>query len=525
MPTNLPTSAHTRVALDDATLRDFQVAFDAGTLTAQALVERSLARIAAFDRQGPCLNAVIALHPGSLETARALDAERRKQGPRSPLHGIPVVLKDNLDTFDLPTTGGSVLLQGSIPPDDAFVVHQLRAAGAVILAKVNLSEFAAGAAMSSIQGHTRNPHDLTRTSSGSSGGTGVAVAAGYAPIGVGTDTGGSIRGPAAANGIAALKPTRGLLSRDGIIPLSPSLDTAGPMARHVYDLAAALGVMTGVDPADQGTHTGPEQARRDYTAGLHTQALSGVRLGVARDFAGADDEVDQVFAASLAVLQGAGAQLVNVHYPRWLLDVKDGLFNAIRMPEFAAHIALYLATLGPAYPRSLAQMIERTRRISPQGDDSTGTNPVRWAQFEAEAASGPIDSAPYTSLISHGLPLVQGVVEGLFQTHRVQAIVYPTAIRRAAQAQAYNAHPAGPATGSAANLANMAGLPDLVVPAGWTRDGLPVCLSFLGTAFSEPQLLALGYAFEQATRARRQPIHTPALAGESIRVPLAPAQA
>ncbi len=168
-----------------------------------------------------------------------------------------MVLKDNLDTFDLPTTGGSVLLQGSIPPDDAFVVRQLRAAGAVILAKVNLSEFAAGAAMSSIQGQTRNPHDLTRTSSGSSGGTGVAVAAGYAPIGVGTDTGGSIRGPAAANGVAALKPTRGLLSRDGIIPLSPSLDTAGPMARHVYDLAAALGVMTGVDPADQGTHTGP----------------------------------------------------------------------------------------------------------------------------------------------------------------------------------------------------------------------------------------------------------------------------
>ena len=279
MPATTPASAHRRVALDDATLRDFEAAFDAGTLTAQGLVERSLARIAAFDRLGPCLNAVIALHPGALETARALDAERRKQGPRSPLHGIPVVLKDNLDTFDLPTTGGSVLLRGSIPPNDAFVVRQLRAAGAVILAKVNLSEFAAGAAMSSIQGQTRNPHDLTRTSSGSSGGTGVAVAAGYAPIGVGTDTGGSIRGPAAANGVAALKPTRGLLSRDGIIPLSPSLDTAGPMARHVYDLAAALGVMTGVDPADQGTHTGPGQTRRDYTAGLHTQALSGVRLG------------------------------------------------------------------------------------------------------------------------------------------------------------------------------------------------------------------------------------------------------
>ena len=207
---------------------------------------------------------MITLNPKALETARALDAERKAKGPRSPLHGIPIVLKDNFDTADLPTTGGSVLLEGSIPPDDAFMVKKLRAAGAIILAKVNLSEFASGAALSSLGGQTLNPHDLTRTPSGSSGGTGVAIAAGYAVLGIGTDTGGSVRGPSTANGIVGLKPTLGLLSRDGIIPLALSFDTAGPMARSVYDVAAMLGVMAGVDPADAAT-TPARDARRPTT--------------------------------------------------------------------------------------------------------------------------------------------------------------------------------------------------------------------------------------------------------------------
>src|SRR5207302_3455576 len=217
--------------------------------------------------------AVLTLNPKALETARALDAERKAKGPRSPLHGIPVVLKDNYNTADLPTTGGSVLLEGSMPPEDAFLVKKLRAAGAIVLAKSNMSEFASGPARSSLGGQMLNPHDLTRTPSGSSGGTGVAIAAAYAPLGMGTDTGGSIRGPSTSNGIAALKPTHGLLSRSGIIPLALSFDTGGPMARSVSDVAIALGIMTGIDAADAATTKSEGKREDDYTKYLKGDAL------------------------------------------------------------------------------------------------------------------------------------------------------------------------------------------------------------------------------------------------------------
>jgi len=281
--TLVPAFAKT-IDLDSATIADINVAFDAGTLTAEKLVQMCLARIAAFDRKGPALHAVIALNPKALEQARALDAERKAKGRRSPLHGIPVVLKDNYDTFDLPTTGGSVLLEGSIPPKDAFVVKKLRDGGAIILAKVNMSEFASAGAYSSLGGQSLNPHDLTRSPSGSSGGTGVAIAAAYAPIGMGTDTGGSIRGPSTSNGIVGLKPTHGLLSRSGIIPLALSFDTGGPMARSVYDVAVALGIMTGVDAGDAATTKSEGSLQTDYTKELRADALKGGRIGIARDF-------------------------------------------------------------------------------------------------------------------------------------------------------------------------------------------------------------------------------------------------
>src|ERR1044071_382707 len=253
------------IEFDAATIADINAAFDAGTLTSEALTKMCLARIAAYDRKGPSLHAVMALNPKAVDEARALDAERKAKGRRSPLHGIPVVLKDNYDTFDMPTTGGSILLEGSIPSKDAFVVKKLRDAGAIILAKVNMSEFASGGTYSSLGGQSLNPHDLSRGPSGSSGGTGVAIAAAYAPIGMGTDTGGSIRGPATTNGIAALKATHGLLSRSGIIPLALSFDTGGPMARSVYDVAVALGIMTGVDPSDAATKKSEGRFETDYT--------------------------------------------------------------------------------------------------------------------------------------------------------------------------------------------------------------------------------------------------------------------
>ena len=517
-PSHAPVAGRT-IDLDAATIADLNAAFEAATLSSEKLVQASMARIQAYDRQGPKLNAVITLNPAALDTARVLDAERRAKGPRSPLHGIPIVLKDNFDTFDMPTTCGSVLLEGSIPPDDAFIVKKLRAAGAVVLAKVNMSEFASAGTFSSIGGYSRNPHDLMRSPSGSSGGTGVAIAAAYAPLGLGTDTGGSIRGPAAANGIAALKPTHGLLSRDGIIPLALSLDTGGPMARNVYDVALALGVMTGVDEADPATQQSRGKFQSDYTKDLDPSALNGARIGVARDFMGADVDVDWVVQASLDAMRRAGATIIDVRCPKWLLDVKDEFFNAIRLPEFGPQIADYLATIGPDYPKNLAQLIDRSLRFPSKSPNGTGPNPGRWAQFDREAASCTLKDYRYTSVRDHGMPLVRAAIDGILASQNLDAIVYPTALRRAPLVAGPTADPTGPTEGSATNIANLAGLPDLSVPAGFTGDGLPVGLSFLGSAFSEQKLLSLGYSFEQSTRARRLPVHTPALQGETIRVP------
>ena len=513
-----PISARTAVDLDAATIADLNAAFKAGTLTSEQLVQLHLARIEAYDRQGPRLGAVIAINPKAIETARVLDAERKAKGPRSPMHGIPIVLKDNYDTADLPTTGGSVLLEGSVPPDDAFLVRKLRAAGAIVLAKVNMSEFASGAAISSLGGATRNPHDLLRTPSGSSGGTGAAIAAGYATVGLGTDTGGSIRGPSAANGIAGLKPTHGLLSRDGIIPLALSFDTGGPMARSVYDVAAALGVMTGVDPADAATKKSEGRFETDYTKHLTAGALNGARLGIARDFMGHDADVDWVVEAALEAMRKSGATVVDVRLPAWLLAAKGEFYNAIRYPEFVAQIKDYLATTGPKYPKTIEQLIERAQQVNAPRPDGGGPNPGRWTLMKREAGSGALDDFRYRSVHDHGLPLVRAVVEGLLAAQKLDAIVYPTASVRTPLVAAPPDPPGGGAS-SPANIANLTGFPDLIVPAGFTGDRLPVGISFLGPAFSEPRLFALGYAFEQITRARRLPVHTPRLTGESLQVP------
>ena len=410
--TLVPVFAKT-IELDSATIADINAAFDAGTLTAEKLVQICLARIAAFDRKGPALHAVIALNPKALDVARALDAERKAKGRRSPLHGIPVVLKDNYDTFDLPTTGGSVLLEGSIPSKDAFVVKKLRDAGAIILAKVNMSEFASAGAYSSLGGQSLNPHDLTRSPSGSSGGTGVAIAAAYAPLGMGTDTGGSIRGPSTSNGIVGLKPTHGLLSRSGIIPLALSFDTGGPMARSVYDVAVALGVMTGVDAADAATKKSEGVLQTDYTKELRADALKGARIGAARDFLGADPDVDWVVDAALAAMRKAGATVVDVRYPKWLLDAKGEFYTTVRYPEFTAQIAEYLSHTGPRYPKTLAEMIDRANQFNATRADGAHPNPSRWSLFKRELESGTLTDYRYTAVHDYGLPLVRAIESAL----------------------------------------------------------------------------------------------------------------
>ncbi|MGE3332345.1 MAG: amidase family protein [Rhodospirillaceae bacterium] len=512
-----PASAKT-VPFDQLTIADINAAFDAGTLTSEKLLQLTLARIAAYDDKGPALNALMAVNPKALEQARALDAERKAKGPRSPMHGIPVVLKDNFDTVEMPTTGGSILLEGNIPPDDAYMVKRLREAGAIILAKANLSEFAAAGTNSSLGGQSKNPHNLLRSPAGSSGGSGVAIAANFGTVGFGSDTGGSIRGPSTANGIVGLKPTHGLLSRDGIIPLALSFDTGGPMTRNVYDIAAVLGTMTGVDPADDATKKSQGKFEKDYTKFLNANSLKGARIGIARDFMKQDEEVDWIIEAALSTMRAKGATIIDVRYPKWLLDSMGEIYTTIRWPEFPVQIGEYLKTTGPKYPKSLAEMIERSKLIVSPRPDGAGPNTTRWILFERELASGSMNDYKYKSMHDHMMPLIRDIVDGIFASNKLDAYVYPTSNRRPGTIAEVPGGGGGGGYGGT-NYANLTGYPDLIVPAGFTNDDLPIGISFFGPAFSEPKLLALGYAFEQASHARRLPINTPNLDGEMIEVP------
>jgi amidase len=514
----LTVSAEKRIDLDSATIADINAAFNSGTLTAEKLVQLCLVRIEAYDRHGPSLRALITLNPKALELARQLDAERKATGPRSPLHGIPVVLKDNINTRDMPTTAGSVLLEGSVPQDDAFVVKRLRDAGAVIIGKANMSEFASGAARSSLGGQMKNPHDLTRTPLGSSGGSGISVAAAFAVIGIGTDTGGSIRNPSAATGIVGLKPTHGLISRSGIVPLALSFDTPGPLARNVYDVALVLGVLAGIDPTDAATQKSEGHIETDYTRYLKNGALRDARIGLARDFTGQDADVDWVVDAAVASMRRAGATVVDVRLPKWLLEAKGDFYDAIRYPEFTVQIADYLKNLGPNYPKNIEQLLAQATEFNALRPDGAGPNPNRWTLMKREAGSGGLDDYRYTSVHDYALPMVRTIIEGVLASQKLDAIVYPTLPKRTPLLTAPPDPPGGGA-GSPVNLANLTGFPDLIVPAGFTGDDLPVALSFLGPAFSEPKLLAIGYSFEQTTRARRLPVHTPRLQGETLTIP------
>ncbi|MDR3415135.1 MAG: amidase family protein [Nevskia sp.] len=509
--------------IDNATIAEVDAALNSGKLTSEQLVGLYLKRIAAYDKQGPTINAVILLNPKAMDEARALDKERKEKGPRSPIHGIPIVLKDNYNTYDLPTTAGSQLLHGSIPPGDAFVVKKLRDAGAIVLAKVNLSEFAGCCGgggrpavpngFSSEGGQTRNPHDLTKGPSGSSGGTGAGIAAAFAQFGLGTDTGGSIRGPSSANGIVGLKPTRGLMSRAGIVPLALSFDTGGPMARNVYDVAVSLGIMTGVDPADPATQASAGKFDTDYTKYLKKGALKGARIGVARDFFKQNADTDRVMEASIAKLKELGATVIDpVNYPEYLLQARQSLLMMVVNSEFKVQIADYLATLKPGFPRTLGELAAKaadpaTAYRSPEKRDG-----LKNVDETALDVNDPL----FITARDQGLALVRQNVLDLFAKYKLDALVYPTSPRPAAP---ITPPPPGsaPLGGSATGIANMSGFPDLIVPAGMSSDGLPVTISFFGPAWSEAKLLGYGYDFEQATMARVLPKHTPALPSDVVK--------
>jgi amidase len=489
-------------ALHELTIAQMQAAMADGELSSRQLVEYFLARIEAFDRNGPALNSVVEVNPDALAIADQLDAERRAKGPRGLLHGIPILLKDNIDTADaMLTTAGSLALMNSRPASDAFIVTRLRNAGAVILGKTNLSEWAnfrssrSSSGWSARGGQTRNPYAFDRNPCGSSSGSAAAVAAGLTVVAVGTETDGSIVCPAAINGIVGIKPTVGLVSRSGIIPISASQDTAGPMARTVSDAVILLQALAGADPVDSATRESTAKPAPDYLVGLKADGLKGARIGVARNLAGFHEGVDSIFDQAIAKLAEAGAVIVdpaNLQLDKRLSDNE----LTVLLYEFKDGLNRYLRA-RPGEPDSLAELIDFNQR-----ERELEMPYFLQETFLDAQKKGPLTDREYRRA-SAGAKKAAGHdgIDALLRKYQLDAIVAPT-VGPAWVTDVINGdHGVG---GDISQAPAVAGYPHVTVPAGYLH-GLPIGISFVGAAWSEPTLIRLAFAFEQITRARRPP--------------------
>jgi amidase len=489
--------------LDELSVRQLQGGMESGRFTALSLTRKYLGRIEKLDKAGPAINAVIEINPDALDIARSLDNERKSRGPRGPLHGVPVLLKDNLDTCDrMMTTAGSLALLGSIAKRDAFVVQRLRQAGAVILGKTNLSEWAnfrssrSTSGWSGRGGQTRNPYVLDRNPSGSSSGSAVAVAANLCALAVGTETDGSILSPSSYTGIVGIKPTVGLVSRSGIIPIALSQDTAGPMARTVTDAAILLGAMTGVDQRDETTAQSTGKFHRDYTPFLDPRGLRGARLGIARKFFRLHKDAVRLIDSAVAEMKRLGAILVD---PADLAthDQLDEVEFEVLLYEFKTGLQEYLADVGPKVSiRTLKDVIEFNERNRQQEMPFFGQE-----TFLRAEAKGPLSEPAYLEALANcrRLSRTEGI-DAVMDTHRLDAIIAPTT----GPAHVTDFVHGDRSTGGSSSPAAVAGYPSVTVPTGFVS-GLPVGISFFGRAFSEPLLIKLAFAFEQATKFRKPP--------------------
>jgi amidase len=492
--------------LEEKTIADLQAAMENGSLTARSLAGMYLKRIEEIDRNGPTLRSVIETNPDALVIAEALDAERKSKGPRGPLHGIPVLIKDNIDTADkMHTSAGSLALANSTPLKDAFLVQRLREAGAVILGKTNLSEWAnfrstrSSSGWSSRGGQTRNPYVLDRSPCGSSSGSGVAVAANLCAVAVGTETDGSIICPSTMCGIVGIKPTLGLVSRNGIIPISHSQDTAGPMARTVTDAAVLLNALVGYDPADAASQQRPAV---DFTQSLDANGLQGARLGVARYAMGVHEKVDAAMEAAFEILKKQGATLIDLDKlsPE---SFGDEEFEVL-LYEFKADLNAYLAALGENVPaKSLEELITFNEKNKDKAMPFFGQE-----LFEMAQKKGDLSEKTYLDALAKSKRLAgaEGIDASLRQ-HQLDAIVAPSdALPWSIDLVSGDHYLMG---GKASySPAAVAGYPNITVPAGFAHE-LPIGISFYGTAFSEPVLIKLAYAFEQASKMRRPPKFLP----------------
>jgi amidase len=504
-PAHLP-SPPKEFELEELTISELQDGMKSGKFTARSLVRKYLDRIDEIDRHGPAINSVIEINPDAVGIAEALDRERKEKGARGPLHGIPILIKDNIDTADrMMTTAGSLALVGSRPAQDAFVARKLREAGVVILGKTNLSEWAnfrsshSTSGWSGRGGQTKNPYVLERNACGSSSGSGAAPSANLCSVAVGTETDGSVVCPSSTNSLVGIKPTVGLISRSGIIPISHSQDTAGPMARTVSDAATLLGALTGIDPSDGATKT--QRSFRDYTQFLDKRGLKGARLGVARKYFGFNDRVDKLMNDRIGEMKKLGAVFVDP------ADIPtSGKFDdselEVLLYEFKADLNTYLRRLGPgAQVHSLKEVIEFNEKNRDSEMPYFGQD-----LFIKAEAKGPLTEKKYLQALAknHLLSRTQGI-DFIMRKHRLDALIAPTG------------GPAWPTdwingdhfTGGYSTASAVAGYPHITVPAGYVF-GLPVGISFFGAAWSEPKLIQYAYAFEQATRARQAPRFLPA---------------
>ena len=504
-----PSSGGQSFSLDTATIDSINAAFDGGALTSEKLVGLYMSRIAAYENKGPNINAFININPDPLTQARELDQERRSKGRRSPLHGIPIVLKDAYNTSDLPTTGASIALKDVHPAQEAFVVQKLREAGAIILGKTNLTEMVTAALDSSLGGRTSNPWDLTRTPGESSSGTGAALAANFAPIGTGTDNGQSVRSPASAGGLIALKPTIGLVSCAGVIPSSLSHNACGPLARSVSDLAYLLDVMVGFDPRDPMTRLALGQIPKTYTAFLDANGLRGAKFGVVVELMGDKPEhaeVNRVFKEATDRLVSLGATVVPVRIP----NMNDYSVNKIGVDNYECWELMdrWFAELGPTSPyHSAAEFLDKGKgkydpRIEPR---------LR----ERQARSGPKFLKEYEQRLLKMYEFRRLLVE-IMDKNSLDAMVYPLQKRLVAEHGQPNADRNG-------FLASMGMLPAIDVPAGYSRplpsapDGVPIGMDLLGRPFDDGRLVRLAYAWEQNGLRRKWSSNAPPLPGESFR--------
>jgi amidase len=489
--------------LDEITVAELQDGMKSGKYTSRSIAEKYLDRIAAIDKRGPALNSVIELNPDALAIADSMDAERKAKGPRGPMHGIPVLLKDNIGTADrMMTTAGSLALAGFAPAKDSGVAQRLRESGAVILGKTNLSEWAnfrsshSSSGWSGRGGQTRNPYALDRNPCGSSSGSGAAVAANLCAVTVGSETDGSVVCPASANGVVGIKPTVGLVSRSGIIPISHSQDTAGPICRTVADAATLLSAMAGIDPSDSATEASRWKAQPDYTKFLDLGGLRGARIGVIRKFFDFSDAFGPLMESLLEVMKREGAVLVD---PVEMESIGkfDKSENEVLQYEFKADLNAYLAAAGSKAPvHSLKEIIEFNERNRDKEMPFFGQD----IMVKSEA-KGPLTDQAYLDALekNHRLTRTEGI-DAAMDKHQLDALLAPTAGPSWLTDHVTGDHD----TGGSSSLAAVAGYPNINVPAGFIFD-MPVGISFFGRAWSEPTLIKMAYAFEQATKLRKPP--------------------